>query len=178
MQDANITDNDRWSGFASISIDEETGIPLVAYHGTDNISMGVFITIDNFYSEGIGNWLTEPFEVINNSELQENGIINFDDTFVFPIVKIGASPISNKRRLYISAENYNELSSNRFLLAYADFDEEDLQNSDFENWDWHYNFINIENIQQGDYNRVNATFSVKDNKVVYFGNFIFLLHGV
>ncbi len=172
LQGSNIFDNDQWSGFASISIDEETGIPLVAYHGTDNISMGVFITIDNFYAEGIGNWLTEPFEVINNSELQENGIINFDDTFVFPIVKIGASPISNKRRLYISAENYNELSSNRFLLAYADFDEEDLQNSDFENWDWHYNFINIENIQQGDYNRVNATFSVKDNKVVYFGNFI------
>ncbi|HHE37670.1 MAG TPA: T9SS type A sorting domain-containing protein, partial [Candidatus Cloacimonetes bacterium] len=69
----------------------------------------------------------ETFTLIDNPY----DLINPDDEFIWPYVQIGPSPVPDKRRVYVYANNsaFNTPSGNpcgNILIAYADFETADL----------------------------------------------------
>ncbi|MCK4312900.1 MAG: T9SS type A sorting domain-containing protein, partial [Candidatus Cloacimonetes bacterium] len=93
---------------------------------------------DLFHEFGTpGNWRA-PFVVINDTIQTPNGV---DDEFIWPYVHIGPSPDPDKRRVYVIGNNaYSPGNpSENVLIAYADFDDVDLENQS--TFDWTYNTI-------------------------------------
>ncbi len=180
-----VSNVDIREGFAGMFIDPVSADPLVSYHldvDGDNVLDDNF-SYDNYDFVGLaGLWLNPPFTVINNSQFQNQGIIQQGDQFIWPYVEVGGSPIEGKRRVYISTNNSNNSTgstaypSENVLLAYADFDSQDLINQSPSTWDWHYRTIQ----QMDDWHNENPewarpfdAFVVKDNYVVYIGELIY-----
>jgi len=122
-----------WNGYPGIDIDPVTADPFVAWHQNDGTYYDVLMSYDCFHMCGIMGLWREPFVVIGNPTT----IINPDDEFIWPIVQIGPSPIEGKRRVYVLAKNavvYPFWQSENALLAYADFNTDDLDSQSSLEW--------------------------------------------
>ncbi|HHE39274.1 MAG TPA: T9SS type A sorting domain-containing protein, partial [Candidatus Cloacimonetes bacterium] len=133
-------EEDYWEGYANCDVDFITGDAFVVWHQIVGSESDVFMTYDLFHlNEGPGIW-REPFIVIDNPF----DLINPDDVFIWPYIQIGSSPVEGHRRVYVIGINsaftgYYPRQS--VLLAYADFDTEDLTNQ--VSFEWTYNLIEL-----------------------------------
>jgi hypothetical protein len=133
-----------YQGYAGIDLDPVTGDPFVAWH--ENIDstadLEVVLTYDLYHLGSPGLWRA-PFAVIDDNTPSPNMP---EDCFIWPEVHIGPSPIPDKRRVYVIAKNQTSSPvsgnpSENVLIAYADFDVNDLNiQSDL---DWSYRTIEL-----------------------------------
>lgn len=132
-------------GYASVDIDPVTGAPFVAWHGNYDITsadLEVVFSYALYHLGQPGNWIP-PFIVIGDDTPSPNMP---EDCFIWPEVHIGPSPIPNNRRVYVIAKNLTSspVSGNRsenVLIAYADFDVNDLNMQS--TLDWEYRTIEL-----------------------------------
>ena len=158
-------EEDYWEGYANCDVDFITGDAFVAWHQIVGFESDVFMTYDLFHlNEEPGIW-REPFIVIDNPF----DLINPDDVFIWPYIQIGSSPVAEHRRVYVIGINsaftgYYPRQS--VLLAYADFDTDDLTNQVA--FDWNYNLIEL--APPGSEISFHKSFSVSDDgKVALIG---------
>jgi hypothetical protein len=139
-----IGTDDIHEGYAGIDLDPVTGDPFVAWH--ENIDstadLEVVLTYDLYHLGGPGLWRA-PFAVIDDNTPSPNMP---EDCFIWPEVHIGPSPEIGKRRVYVIAKNLTSspVSGNRsenVLIAYADFDVNDLNMQS--TLDWEYRTIEL-----------------------------------
>ena len=136
--------NDIHQGYAGIDLDPITGNPIVAWHENADLTadLEVVCTYDLYHLGSPGLWCT-PFIVIDDNTPSPNMP---EDCFIWPEVHIGPSPEIGKRRVYVIAKNQapSPVSGNpseNVLIAYADFDEADLEaQSELE---WSYRTIEL-----------------------------------
>ena len=128
-------------GFPGVDIDPVTADAFVTFHSNvDGIDGNEDLFSYDFYhiSGGSGLW-REPYVMINEVDLQDI-IPNPDDNFVWPYPNIGPSPLgADYRRVHVYATNstnHGAGSAHNPLIAYADFNTEDLDN--LEEFDWNY----------------------------------------
>ncbi len=180
-----IASADNWEGYPGIDIDPVTTDPFVVYHLDAN---GDGVYDDNFSYDQYGMaqmpglWLDPPYTAIDNAQLQNIGIIQSGDEMIWPYVYVGASPLEGKRRVYITANNFQNSTgsaaapSENVVLAYADFDENDLMAQSPATWNWQYRtvqqFDDWHN-ENPEWARAMKTFAVKDNYVVYIGELLY-----
>ena len=169
------TDNIK-EGYAGIDIDPVTGDPFCAWHvdvDPGTVDLEVVCTYDTYHVlQSPGLWLT-PFVVMDDTTPQPYGP---SDEFAWPYVHIGPSPDPAKRRIYVQANNADDTPtgspSENILLAYADFDQTDLDNGS--TLDWSYNTIPLLNewhIGVPEWIRPFQSFAVSkvDGKVAFYG---------
>ena len=126
-----IGSSDIHEGYAGIDLDPVSGDPFVGWHGNhDPVSadLEVVLSYDLYHQGSSGFWRT-PFAVIDDNTPSYNMPA---DCFIWPEVHIGHSPIPDKRRVYVIGKNaagspINAHPSENVLIAYADFDEADLE---------------------------------------------------
>jgi len=131
-------------GYAGIDIDPVTGDPFVSWHVNADAStaqLECVLSYDLYHLGSPGLWKT-PFIVIDDNIPSANAP---DDEFIWPEVHIGPSPIPDKRRVYVIGKNAdnspNGNPSENVLIAYADFDVNDLNMQS--NFDWSYRTIEL-----------------------------------
>ena len=122
-------------GFVNMAVDPVSGKALYVWHAdadTDG-ELEVMFTSDAFIT-GISGLFNTPQVIIDNpiSITAPNGTIITNNTFVWPTVTIGPSPVANKRRVYVLARNAYTASdghqTQNAYIAYADFDAFDIEN--------------------------------------------------
>ncbi|MDO9578431.1 MAG: hypothetical protein Q7J16_11145 [Candidatus Cloacimonadales bacterium] len=136
---ATISSDDLHEGYPGIDIDPLTGDPFVTWHVNIDLCSAdaeVVVTYD-LYHLSPGLWKT-PFVVIDDNTQSPNMPA---DEFIWSYAYIGPSPITGKQRVYVIASNSNVSPVNgnpseNNLIAYADFDVNDL-NAQSE-LDWTY----------------------------------------
>jgi len=138
-----IGNEDIHEGYLGIDIDPVSADPMVAWHAnvdTSTPDLEDVFTYDLYHlMGGPGLWKT-PFEIINESVPSTFA----DDEFIWPYTFIGASPVAGKRRVYVYANNSvghgpEGNPSENVMIAYADFDENDLAAQS--ELSWSYNQI-------------------------------------
>ncbi|MFO7896129.1 MAG: T9SS type A sorting domain-containing protein [Candidatus Cloacimonadales bacterium] len=135
------TDN-LWEGYPGIDIDPVTNNPFAVWHADispEIPGLEIAMTYDLYSAIGPGNWIS-PFAVIDS----EIPTPYEDDEFIWPYTYIGPSPVDGKRRVYVIAKNATAHNpegtpSENVLLAYADFDENDMLAQS--QLDWEYTTI-------------------------------------
>ncbi len=172
---AHIGFNDLHEGYSGVDIDPVTGDPFCAWHVNIDGSgdLEVVCTYDTYHIlQNPGLWLT-PFVVMDDTTPQPYGPT---DEFIWPYIHIGPSPDPYKRRVYVVANNGDSTPtgspSENILLAYADFNEADLNNQS--TLDWSYNTIPLlDEWHMGipEWIRPSQSFDVSktDGKVALFG---------
>lgn len=121
-------------GFPGMGMDNETGNPLVAWHGpnADNDPLWVIdFSFDQYSMIGAPGLWNTPYTVINNPNLEEE--------YIWPIVKVGPSPYSGMKRVYVVGSNANQVGSStqgmNAYIAFADYaDISDLAVYNPEDW--------------------------------------------
>ncbi|MCF7794710.1 MAG: hypothetical protein K9N39_12010, partial [Candidatus Cloacimonetes bacterium] len=115
-------------GYAGIDIDPVTGDPMVAFHcdfDSTTTDLEVLFSYDMLHLGNPGLWYS-PFTIIDDNTPSPWWQA---DEFIWPQIEIGPSPNPDKRRVYVAARNaespMSEPSQN-VLVAYADFDVNDL----------------------------------------------------
>ena len=121
-------------GFLAIDLDQDSGDPFVSWHSasaSDPSILDVFLTHDQYSLIGTPGLWGNVYRVIDNVALEER--------YIWPTVKIGASPSPGMKRVYVLASNSGPVGptsqGNNGYLAYADyFDVTDLAEYDEEDW--------------------------------------------
>jgi Secretion system C-terminal sorting domain len=134
---ATISTDDLHEGYAGMDIDPLTGDPIVSWHvniDTGSADNECVMSYDLYHLGSPGLWKT-PFIVIDES------IITADpaDEFEWPYIYIGPSPVADKQRVYIVANNaYGPTgsASENVLIGWSDFDTNDLNTQS--EFDWNY----------------------------------------
>jgi hypothetical protein len=168
---ATIGTEDIHEGYSGIDIDPETGDPMVAWHvNVDaSVDLEVVFTYDLFHLGSPGLWKA-PFVIVDDDLITPNAPA---DEFIWPYVYIGPSPEADKRRVYVTSNNSNAVGdpSENQLIAYADFDVNDLNAQSELDWtyvtiplmdDWHMSIP--------EWRRPNCAMAVSDDgKIAIFG---------
>jgi FlgD Ig-like domain len=134
---ATISTDDIHEGYAGLDVDPLTGNPIVAWHAnveTASADNECVVSYDLFHLGSPGLWKT-PFVVIDESYISNDPA----DEFEWPYIFIGPSPVADKQRVYIVANNaYGPTgsASENVLIGWSDFDVNDF-NSQSE-LDWSY----------------------------------------
>ena len=169
-----INTTDIHEGYPGIDIDPVTGDPFVSWHANVDLSTTDFecvATYDLTHLGSPGLWKT-PFVVIDDNIPTNNAPA---DDFEWPYMFIGASPEADKRRIYMVASNSNNSPANNnpsenVLIAYADFNETDLNIQS--ELDWNYRTIQLlDNWHMGipEWVRPSQATAVEGGTVAFFG---------
>ena len=169
---ATIGTADLHEGYSGIDIDPETGDPMVAWHvdaDPNTTDLEVVFTYDLYHLGSPGLWKS-PFVIVDDDLPTPNAPL---DEFIWPYVFIGPSPTVGKRRVYVTSNNSNAVGdpSENQLIAYADFDVNDLNAQSELDWtyvtiplmdDWHMSIP--------EWRRPNCGMAVSDDgKIAIFG---------
>lgn len=156
--------------------DPVTGNVFTAFHQGSSDIVFLYDLYHIMLTPGL--WLDPPVIVFDEELLQNNGTYPYDDdSFVWPKIEIGSSPISDEhRRCYIIPMNSTEshgsegLPSENVVIAYADFVTTDLElQSPLE---WSYRTIDqmdAWNAEDPEWARPQVSMAVHDNVVVLMG---------
>ncbi len=175
-----ITTDDIREGYAGIDIDPFTGNPLIAWH--NSIDGGTLLDCSMSYDlyslmGGPGLW-NEAFTVINNPDDGEPFTGHNDDEFIWPVVRIGPSPLEGKNRTYIVGHNATPCPTGSYvtnvLFGYADFNSSDMESQieleftyhTFPEWD----LLQYDNNPDND-TRVTHSLAISDDGQVAFVGF-------
>jgi hypothetical protein len=164
-------------GYAGIDLDPVTADPFVAWHENADLTtvdLEVVCTYDLYHLGSPGLWCA-PFIVIDDYIPTPNMP---EDCFIWPEVYIGPSPITDKRRVYVIAKNQTSSPvsgnpSENVLIAYADFDVNDLNIQS--ELDWSYRTIELlDQWHNGnpEWVRPNLSCSVSDDGQIAFMGYI------
>jgi len=163
--------------YVDLAIDDYTADPIMTWHGYIDAddTPDCFYTYDLYHLLG-SHGLWKPPAIWLDMNNQQDLFPFPDDEFVWPIVKIGPSPLENMKRVYIYASNSTEghgsvnYPSENVMFAYADFDYNDLNNQiDF---DWTYQTIpelDAWNAEDPEWRRPYKAMAVHENIVIFFG---------
>lgn len=169
-----IGTEDLWEGYAGIDVDPVTNDPFVAWHvDIDSGTTGLedVVSYDMYHVQGAGYWKA-PFVVLSSDIPTPFE----DDEFIWPYTYIGPSPVDGKRRVYVTSNNSvghgpEGNPSENVLLAYADFDGNDIvAQSELE---WSYTTVEtFDNWNAGDpdtrpFKAMHV--SPVDGRIAYFG---------
>jgi len=166
-------------GYPGIDIDPVTANPIAAWHAptSANPIWDVLTTYDLFHMMGSPGLWIDKFVSIDNPEVGEPLTGFDDDEFIWPYVYIDSSPLGGDyRRVYISGGNFTSahgdlgLPSENSLIAYADFDTEDMNNQ--YTLDWNYRTMaqmDAWNAEDPIWMRPYKGCVVQDNLVAYAG---------
>lgn len=126
-------------GWSAVDLDPLSGKPFYAWQrdGDNDGDIDICSTTDAFIV-GIPGLMNEIQVPISNpvTITAPNGGTTTDNVFLGPMVAIGPSPITNKRRAYIAGKNtvgHNSQSQNVYI-AYADFNANDIENGVILTW--------------------------------------------
>jgi hypothetical protein len=172
-----ISTVERHEGFVGIDIDPISGNPITAWHRLmdNNIDWAVVYTYDVYsMMNEPGLWL-QPIEMIDPVTAQHPNPEFAGCEFIWPYAFIGPSPEPDKRRVYITANNSSENPvtdgpSENPIIAYADFDENDLLGQT--PLDWSYTSIpeadqwHLQGLRRP---IMSMAVSEEDGKVAFFG---------
>ncbi len=129
-----ITSVQNAEGYATVAVDPVSGKPLYAWHcNTDTDGeYEVQFTSDAFIA-GIAGLFNDLQVTIDSpyTLTSPSGITTNDNEFIWPTAQIGPSPVAGKRRVYLAARNSvyaTQGPSENLLIAYADFDGNDIEN--------------------------------------------------
>jgi hypothetical protein len=163
-------------GFTSVDIDPYTGDPLFVWHSiveADN-SHDCSMTYDIFHLTGATGYWKTPFIIFDNPEIGESLTGHTGTGYIWPVVMIDDSPLPDHRRVYVYANNAAPNSALNWgyntLLAYADFNADNLMYESEFNWTYQ-TFPYFDNLHYNDLGRANKDMVVKGNKVALFGTF-------
>ena len=166
-------------GYPGIDIDPVTANPIAAWHAptSANPIWDVLTTYDLFHMMGSPGLWIDKFVSIDNPEVGEPLTGFDDDEFIWPYVYIDSSPLGGDyRRVYISGGNFTSahgdlgLPSENSLIAYADFDTDDMNNQ--YTLDWNYRTMaqmDAWNAEDPIWMRPFKGCTVADNMVAYAG---------
>ncbi|GAB1468011.1 hypothetical protein MASR2M64_07080 [Candidatus Cloacimonadota bacterium] len=132
-------------GFPTLAVDPVSGKPMYAWHtnaDTDAANEVSFIS-DAFFEGCDGLW-NDPQIIVDNPTTVGS---TTDNEFIWPTAVIGASPVNGKRRIYVASRNsktHSSAPSENVLIAYADFNANDIENSNPFVW----NYITIPTLDQ------------------------------
>jgi FlgD Ig-like domain len=171
---ATISTDDLHEGYPGIDLDPVTGDPIVSWHvniDASTASNECVVSYDLYHLGSPGLWKT-PFIVIDDAIPTNNAP---SDDFEWPYIFVGASPEADKRRVYLTTTNFdnspiNGDPSENVLIAYADYDENDL-NAQSE-LDWTYRTIPLLDewhMGNPEWVRPSQAMALEDGTVAYFG---------
>ena len=125
-----ITESINPVGYPSLVVDPVLGIPLYTFHGNYDADtpMEVKFVSDAFLG-GIAGLFNEQLLVDNPLTIVSGSTTTTDNTFLWPIVTTGPSPIAGHRRVYVlctNATGHSSSSPGNPLIARADFDASDI----------------------------------------------------
>lgn len=124
-------------GYSTVAVDPVSGKPLYAWHANTDAEttfLEVQFTSDAFFG-GISGLFNDLQMVVDNpyTITPTNGADpTSNNEFIWPTAQIGPSPVAGKRRIYLACRNaatHTYGPSENLLLAYADFDETDVENA-------------------------------------------------
>lgn len=124
-------------GYSTVAVDPVSGKPLYAWHANTDAEttyLEVQFTSDAFFG-GISGLFNDLQMVVDNpyTITPTNGADpTSNNEFIWPTAQIGPSPLAGKRRIYLLSRNFETHTaapSENILLAYADFDENDIENA-------------------------------------------------
>ena len=129
-------------GYPTVAVDPVSGKPLYAWHANADADaeLEVQFTSDAFIS-GIAG-LFNGLQVIAQNPTTispPQGTATTDNEFIWPTAQIGPSPFANKRRVYVVMRNavtHSYGPSENVLIAYADFNGNDLEEGTPLVWSW------------------------------------------
>ena len=160
--DGQIGTQNLWEGYPAIAIDPVTADPFFVWHShyVNDYEYDVVMSFNAFHNSTNPNSWSYPLPIY------ENG--NFENEFLWPIVEIDNLPYADKRRIYVCADNYgdngqgwNQINN---VIAYTDFEVDDLENPADLVWNYVINGQMVNNEE-----RYNKAFAVKDNYVAVMG---------
>jgi hypothetical protein len=169
-----ITTVQNREGFPGVACDPVSGKPLYAWHANadTDANLEVQFAYDAFLF-GAAGLISDPAVIIDNPiTIQPYGTTN--NEFVWPTVKVGPSPTTGMRRVYVLGRNFvsnaaNTSPSENVYIAYADFNADMLEMGS--NLTWSYTSIPTLN----DWNhgidlwrRPNMAFTVGDDGRIYY----------
>jgi len=164
--------------YCDAEVDQQTGDVFGCWHVPvmEDQTIDCMMNYDLYhvlYEPGL--WKDPEITVINSDEMDEYDPTG-NDEFIWPEIKIGASPIAGKQRVYLIASNHNDSDgengypSENVMICYADFSVEDQNlQSDL---DWNYTTIptmNNWNSEQPAWYRSFKAFTVIENKLIFMG---------
>jgi len=124
-------------GYSTVAVDPVSGKPMYAWHANTDAEttfLEVQFTSDAFFG-GISGLFNDLQMVVDNpyTITPTNGADpTSNNEFIWPTAQIGPSPLAGKRRIYLLSRNFETHTaapSENILLAYADFDENDIENA-------------------------------------------------
>ena len=134
-----ISDYDSSEGFPSVAIDDSTGCPIVAWHGSfdaDN-QYEIAMSFDQYYLTLEPSLWAEPVIIFDNTYNEDIPNIG-NNSYICPQIKIANSTSSDSTRIFVllSNNNYHEDGLN-FVFGYADLPNSlDEETEVFPTLDW------------------------------------------
>ncbi len=165
-------------GFSTVAVDPISGKPFYAWHTpaeTTDAELEVRLITDAFI-DGIDGLWNDPIILVNNpTQIINNGTTTTtDNEFLWPTAIIGPSNVEGKRRVYVSSRNsvshaLDDLPSENVLIAYADFDGSDIENSTTLNWTYtSIPWLNEWNADTANLRRPNHVLVADDAGSIYY----------
>ncbi len=129
-----ITSVQKHEGYATLAVEPVSGKPLYAWLAItdDDGELEVEFTSDAFLG-GISGLFNPTQNAIDNpiTMTAPDGTVTEVNDFDWPTAQIGPSPVAGKRRIYLAARNSETQTygpSENLMLAYADFNDYDIEN--------------------------------------------------
>lgn len=166
-----------FEGFGTLTIDPVSGNPFFVWHSMyeQDLTHNNF-TYDVFsFSNSGGNAIQD-----HNIMLQ-NDLNDAMHHYIWPVIYIGDSPVSGKRRAYVftlNSRNANQgTASSSVTMSFTDFNTSDIEMATPSNFVWVHQrlpyLIDLHNWipsnPEGDFAQAHPSFTVKDNKVAIAG---------
>ena len=134
VDNTEITSVQNHEGYPTLAVDPVSGKPLYAWHANtdDDGELEVEFTSDAFLG-GISGLFNPTQNAIDNpiTMTAPDGTVTEVNDFDWPTAQIGPSPVAGKRRIYLAARNSETQTygpSENLMLAYADFNDYDIEN--------------------------------------------------
>lgn len=127
-------------GYPTLAVDPVSGKPLYAWHSnfqSSDAELEVRFIADAFIDGIYGLW-DDPQTIVDNPWILQT---TTDNEFIWPTATIGPSPVAGKRRVFVLCRNsvshaIDESPSENALIAYADFNGDDIENGVTLTWSY------------------------------------------
>ncbi|MCF7920043.1 MAG: T9SS type A sorting domain-containing protein [Candidatus Cloacimonetes bacterium] len=164
--------------YCDAEVDQVSGDVFGCWHvcSGDGITTDCVLTYDLYHIMGTAGLWKDPVITVIDSDEMDSLDPTPNDEFIWPELKIGASPVTGSQRIYMVASNQNSSDgatgypSENVMVCYADFITDDLSNQS--NLEWNYTTIGAMdawNAESPDWYRSFKSWTVIDNMIIFMG---------
>ena len=175
-----ISQETNTEGYPTMAVDPVSGKPLYAWHADVDADADLEVQFtSDAYMFGLSGLFNEIKTLVDNplDVLLDGVVASADNTFIWPTMQIGPSPIAGMRRAYVSSRNRvsHTISTDpceNVLFAFADFNEAMIESGN--DLQWTYSSIpelDEWNHSQGDFRRPNYAFTVDGLGNIYLAGY-------